>query len=1147
LSLLFLAPASFGSNECAIRPPTYQRFYLSMSPNGAMTRARMPEPIDRLLQNDTDDDGHNAKGKVADVTHAAVLDVTEFEASNDEAVADDSDKRDDTNHAESSSNDEDDELAIGSLADAARSRIRSATVYGQERQDLLEMVEKKLQKVEKPEGIDAEQVTTLDRPDIILLSGVSGSGKSTLARSLKQSIEEDNEGCFISGKIDQFQQQHQSNPLITSVSQAVERLAGDSSFRAEVREQFGGDVSVLMRTIPALSAVLRASYLVPTCHLSEDDSGDRQEAGDAKTRFRRVYCRLLNIICKHCGHVVLFIDDLQWANSETFDLLTEVVMNDELLKGLVVVAACRAVTQDHSLCKYLRQLDESGVIIQDIVLSNISLDGQSSHLAKILEIAQEEARCLSEMVYPYTGGNFFSIRQVLNLLLEEELLSLRKGRWTWNEDDIRAHLYCDDIVQFVTERLRAQSSYCQDVLAVASCLGASFDGHTLESSLTSTQKKINLDEIMLDLENRSFLVRQGTNWSFAHDQVQQAAYSLIPDEGKDRFHLATGRRLLRNLTSEDLDSKLLLVASQLRRGVTLVVQDDERLALAEFFLRAGKKAAQLSQFDDASGLYGVGMDLLPSDRWRTSYDLCLELYNACAEVEYVRANFDRLIELLDTVLSNARAFSDKLRSYTTKIYALGTQNRLKEAIEIGAMVLKELDEPLPKRTTMRSILFEYYRTRMMFKRLSEDDFVRLTPMSDPTKLAAVRIMTIIISYLYWSGGPLTAYLSIRVVQLSIKYGISHMTAVGLAFYGGLVCALGAIDHGRMLGELALKVTNRFNEREWKCRVICVSTNNVLLWSSSIRDLPKSLETATQLGLDSGDIEFALLSAGLEILTRLDRWDNIQETLKAWRHTLAMMDRHRQTALRTLFSVGAQLTANLAGEGESDHPWVLTGEFMNERDAVDEALAAENVRAWGMIFSMKGYAACMFNEFDEVLRAFYMLNKHTNLEEFLHPTIVAFHDLFVGLASLLGPTRPNYRRARRRLKRLRKLAFHAPYSNLARAFLLEGEIAAQKGSVKQAMVNFEASIAVAQKEEAMNTHVMVLERQGCLMEASGRPQEAIRSLRRARTLCEEWGCAVKVSQLDEILSRKAFATSLQATSQSSTIALDTSNEDIGTIF
>ena len=381
---------------------------------------------------------------------------------------------------------------------------------------------------------------------------------------------------------------------------------------------------------------------------------------------------------------------------------------------------------------------------------------------------------LADLIYHPTGGNPLFVVEFLGMLQDEKLVHVdptNGGDWSWREDGI-ASLTTDDIVQLLVKKMERLPEPVQEVLKAASCLGVEFEAKTLvlvvgtEMSLQEVQTALRTAEDcgLVALHSDS----ESGRW--VHDRYQQAAYTLIPEADRAAFHLCIGRQLQRNLS----DKHIFLATNQLILAAELIQDQEEKDDLAQLCLFAGEKANRYVAFSVAARYLEQGISFLGRRHWRDTYELSLNMFNTAAEVAYCNGNFERLDELVDEIFANARSFEDKLWAHSTRIYSLGSRLHSEQAIDEGLDVLAQLGERLPARAGPMRTIMELFKTERLLADQSDESIMALPPLMDKQKLAAMRILNLIAIYTFWTRPDLLPLVTMRMVRITIRYGLTEM-------------------------------------------------------------------------------------------------------------------------------------------------------------------------------------------------------------------------------------------------------------------------------------------------------------------------------------------------------------------------------------
>ncbi len=372
---------------------------------------------------------------------------------------------------------------------------------------------------------------------------------------------------------------------------------------------------------------------------------------DAQNRFQMVFRRFLGVFARKEHPLALFLDDLQWLDAATLDLLEHLVTHPEV-RHLLLVGAYRdnEVGPAHPLLRTLEAIREAGVRVQEIVLAPLGLDDVGRLVADALHCEPERARPLAQLVQEKTGGNPFFAIQFFTALAEEGLLAFDPvaPAWRWDMDRIRAKSYTDNVVDLMVGKLKRFSATTQEALKQLACLGNAAEIATL--ALVHGETEEAMHAALWEAVRAGLVFREDGAYRFLHDRIQQAAYSLIPDEQRADVHLRIGRALLASMTADELAEHLFDVANQFNRGAARLIDRDEKAQVAAIDLRAGRKAKASAAYASACVYLAAGMALLDERDWSSQYELMFSLWLERAECEFLTGNFEKAEQLIVELL-----------------------------------------------------------------------------------------------------------------------------------------------------------------------------------------------------------------------------------------------------------------------------------------------------------------------------------------------------------------------------------------------------------------------------------------------------------------------------------------------------------------
>ena len=327
-----------------------------------------------------------------------------------------------------------------------------------------------------------------------------------------------------------------------------------------------------------------------------------------------MFRRFIKVFARPEQPLALFLDDLQWLDTATLDLLKELLTGSDL-QCLMLIGAYRENEVDaaHPLRQQLQAIEVAGGKVAEVTLTPLSREELGQLIAETLRCELDRAASLAQLVQEKTGGNPFFAIQFISSLAEEGMLIFDHDAmcWSWDLDRIHAKAYTDNVVDFMVGRLARLPPDTQNALQLLACLGNSAEVIKLSIALGWSEDQVHA--ALRPAVHQELVERPAGAYRFAHDRVQEAAYSLIPEELRTEAHLRIGGRLAAHIPPEEQEAAIFDVVNQLDRGVTLITSREEREHLAELNLRAGKRAKASTAYTSALTYLVVGATLLPED------------------------------------------------------------------------------------------------------------------------------------------------------------------------------------------------------------------------------------------------------------------------------------------------------------------------------------------------------------------------------------------------------------------------------------------------------------------------------------------------------------------------------------------------------
>ncbi|MGB0384388.1 MAG: trifunctional serine/threonine-protein kinase/ATP-binding protein/sensor histidine kinase [Ardenticatenaceae bacterium] len=998
--------------------------------------------------------------------------------------------------------------------------------------------------------------------ELMLVAGYSGIGKSALVQELYKPITQQR-GYFISGKFDQFQRNIPYSAVVKAFQELVRQLLTESEtllaeWRKKLLAAFGQNGQILIEVIPEIELIVgpqpEVSALGPT---------------EAQNRFNLLFQNFMQVVCQPEHPLVIFLDDLQWADSASLKLI-ELMMSDQKTNYLFLIGAYRdnEVSLSHPLIITLDRLREQGAVINQITLSPLSLEHTTDLIADTLYQERASITPLAELVMEKTEGNPFFVNEFLDSLYEEGLLTfdVTDRRWQWEMAAIRAMQITDNVVELMIGKLRKLPDETQQVLRLAACVGNRFDLHTiaiihkkskretfdalmiavqeglifpmsaLEVDLASESEDSNTQNLSKDAAqaavDSSLVIRF---FKFSHDRVQQAAYALIDEEQKKTVHLSIGRLLLTNTPSEERTDRIFELVDHLNQGADLVTTQTETNEIIKLNLTAGKKAKAAMAYEPALKYLRMGLNIpsvefLLQDRWQSDYELTLALSLELLEVEYLNANLHEAQRLSFQIQQQAKGLLEKVKVYEFQIQFYVFQNQHQAAIETAVEVLEMLGVSLPTKNDELILVAEKLHKELTVKITQISDLANLPVMTDPYQLAAMRILMKMISAAFQTNPALLSAIVFTMVKLCLDSGNSPLAAYAYGMYGFLSCAFYSnLDSGYQFGQLSLTVLEQFQKRErlnaheFQAKIECMYNVFVRHWKEHASKTINPLQQAIQTGLETGDVEYAFHNAlqyGFHLFFVGEHLEKVKQKQVQY---LDMMDKFDMHFHSTQVHIREQMISNLLSTerriSQSADPCLLVGPKIDESKMLPIWIEQNRMLFVFLTANSKTILFYLFKRYDEAIQAAQLAEKY----EESAPGMVCIpeYQFYYSLALLAqyeqadAPTKKHsLEKVATNQEKMKFWAFHAPMNYQHKYDLVEAEKVRILENPLEAMRLYDQAIQGAKKHRYIQDEALACERAAEFYLALGREEIARLYMKKAHYGYKMWGANAKVKELEK---------------------------------
>lgn len=970
------------------------------------------------------------------------------------------------------------------------------------------------------------------RTEMVLVGGYSGVGKSALVREIHKPVTAAH-GYFIAGKFDQFQSNTPYSGMVAALRDLVRQILTESEeqlerWRLDLQAALSPNAQLILDVLPELELIIGPQPALPELEFAE-----------ATNRFKRTIRQFLHTLCSRDRVIALFLDDLQWADSATLNLL-EAVLCDVALNHLLLIGAYRdnQVDSQHPLSVALRDIQSKGGQLTTVTLTPLTLADVVRLLADTLSADRAQLTALARLIVQKTAGNPLFVRQFLLDLQHEGLITqvpsteVERVRWEWDLDAIKAAGITDNVIDLLLSKLQRLSGEAREALQLAACIGNHFDIDTLALIQDSTPD-VAFDSLRQAMEEE--LIRPLTQlitsddedvlsplvvreWCFQHDRIQQAAYSLIEESRQKKVHLTIGRRLQQTLSPAALRERVFEVVDHLNFGRDLLEDEQERLALAELDLMAARKAADATAYQSALTLITIAQELVDDADWTRHYPLISEVVRQRAKLEYLNGHFKECSALVATSLEKSRTDLEKAEVYFTRIAQHTLLTEYREALEAGCSALKLVGVELPLDDVQVAGEQAIGTAARMLEGLAIDALIDNRNVDSAEMALAQRCLRHLTIAAFLSNQQLFPLIVGTSVRLSLEHGNAPASALSFANYGLMLGAyMGRYSEGYQFGELALRLCDRFPGKAPAATVCLVHGIELMPWVKHIRHSKPVIDKGYRAGLDSGDILWAGYLVMYRVLLDSFAGKPLDDVLEAMPDQLAFNARTQNPGATACIIAYRLVLSTLAGRSRS------SADFSDGE--TDEAAflrsCEEHQIAMALCFYQiqKAQALYLFGRPAEALEATraiddklsYIVN-HPNLADRLLYQSLSLSALLDGYDS---ETRAGaLQQLSANLAQLSVWADNCPENFLAKRLIVEAELARVEGRVGDVFELYDRAIDAAHEGQFLQDEALANELAARFsLESRGNSRAGAMYLRDARYAYQMWGARRKVEELE----------------------------------
>lgn len=987
-----------------------------------------------------------------------------------------------------------------------------------------------------------DRVVTQGRPELVLVSGYSGVGKSSVVNELHKVLVPPR-GLFAAGKFDQYKRDIPYATLAqafqTLVRQVLIKSEADvDQWRRALAEAVGPSGQLIADLIPEVEIIIGKQPPVP-------DLPPR----DAQHRFQLVFRRFLSVFAKPEHPLALFLDDLQWLDAATLELL-EHLITDPDVQHLLVVGAYRdnEVSASHPLTQTLDAIRKVGARMQELVLAPLRVDDIDQLVADALHSERNAAQPLAQLVHEKTSGNPFFAIQFLTALADEGLLKFDDGeaRWSWDLDRIYAKGYTDNVADLMVGKLNRLPVETQSAVQQLACLGNSAEFAMLRMLYQNSDEEMHghLSEAV----RAGLIFRSDDSYRFLHDRVQEAAYSFIPQQLRAETHLRIGRLLVERTPSNEREERIFEIVNQFNRAAQLIT-NDERRRVAELNLIAGRRAKFSIAYASALSYLETGRGLLTEESWNTDYELVFSLEHLIAECELLTADMESAEKRLLMLAARTNSAHDLALVTCLQLTLYTTLDRLDRGIEICLEYLRRDGTNWLARPTGDEVQREYDRIWSLLGDRKIGNLLDAPLVANPDILDVLDVLTEFLTTAMFFDQDLCAFVICRMINLSLEHGNSDASCVAYLWFGIVAGQrFGNYEGAFKFGQLGYDLMERRGLTRYEARN-CLYFEVVVTWKKHARHGRDLVRHAFDVAYRMGDFTYAAYSCTELILNFLVVGDPLAEAQAEAEKGVEFAERARVGLAVDMLRSDIQLIRTLRGLtdtfGSFNDKGFDEAEFERQL-ASNSSLASAGFGYWILKAQARFFAGDYIAAVDASLKAQELLwADPTALTQAIFRFYGALSHAAAWDSAAPGQKQEHLDALKAHHKQLYIWAEHCSENFENAVAVAAAEIARIEGRVIDAEGLYEKAIRSAHANAFIQNEAVAYEVAAHFYAARGFDKIANAYLREARYCYLRWGADGKVRQLDELYFHLTIEDSASATS--STIVARGELLDLATVI
>jgi len=732
------------------------------------------------------------------------------------------------------------------------------------------------------------------RVKLVMVSGCPGIGKTSIVHEIMKDVI-DKGGQFVSGKFEQFEQNIPYSALISAFRELIKNLVSDAKNLELWKDKFiktlGSNAKIIADLIPELEQITGELPDVIKLNPTEE-----------KNRFNLVFRDFVNSVSNKQTPLVIYLDDVQWSDLSTIELIKYLLSSPEIENFNVIIAyRDNEITEKHPLKPILEDVikrAENTEFLKHIFLNPLKKEAVNELLSDTLKQSLEDTKTLTDYIYQKTKGNPFFTNHLLKSIYDIGAFkfNVENLNWEWDLEKIEQLQVSDNVIEFLIQNLSSLSDEALSIIKSASCIGNYFDLRTLYKISDSLKNEsyaiwtaiereliIPLDNnyrLLLNISKDKYLQsNMEVRFKFSHGRIQQAVYSLIPEDDKVCIHNKIGKVLLTSYRNNQSECNIFELVNHLNLSKSLITNKDEILELAQLNVKAGKKAMSNSSYDIAGNYFNIGKSLLFENGNNTYKNILFDISLNYAQTCYLSGNIDKAIDLCEDLsqLATDNIEKAKVCILKTSLYDLKFDKKelilyeTKKALELFDIFLPEGKEEIEQK--VGEMLGEMQECLSVS---SPEELAKQLPiMKDENKITAMKIMANALPTAFQINLPLYLFIQLIMFDMTVKYGISNASCKGFGECGiAQSLAFNNYDVAYKFGLASFTIVDRLKAEDMRAGTYFVFASLISYWKAHYSESIEYFDLSIKVGLENGDILHPSYSIGSKFNFILSTGENL---------------------------------------------------------------------------------------------------------------------------------------------------------------------------------------------------------------------------------------------------------------------------------